>query len=376
MKKCPKCQTTFGDDKRFCQIDGTPLVEGVEPVVTEDPYKTVVVGKQDIPLANLVDDPKKIQSSGSDLKEDDLLQLPEEFDPMKTMVVSEPIKFEKPVVTPPKSEMVVPSPEPPKFDEPKLTPPSFGDLSSNEPKTDPVVDPKATVTYSEKPKPEAPIPNPFSSSLSGSTPFSSPMTEPSKPMETPKFNANPLPSESPKIDSPFSTPPNNPIGSPFQPTPVSPAFKEPESPFSAPPSPFDSPFGQNDMSNQPANVGSAWTPPPAPVQSWGEQGVGQNTPFQPPPAGTGGLNQTLPIVSLVLGIISLCCYISPLTGLIALITGYLGMKNANNDPANYGGKGLAIAGMIVGGLFFLLGVCYYIYIFVIIGLAASGNLPR
>ena len=86
------------------------------------------------------------------------------------------------------------------------------------------------------------------------------------------------------------------------------------------------------------------------------------------------MNQTLPIVSLVFGVVSLCCYISPLTGLVALITGYMGMKNANNDPQHFGGKGLAIAGMITGGVFLLLGLFYYIYIIFFIGLAEMGSL--
>ena len=103
-----------------------------------------------------------------------------------------------------------------------------------------------------------------------------------------------------------------------------------------------------------------WTPPPAPDASWQNREIGANTPFQPPPDSAGGLNQTLPIVSLILGIVSLCCYISPATGLAALITGYMGMKNVNNDPEHYGGKGLAIAGMILGGVFFLIGAAYYI----------------
>ena len=38
------------------------------------------------------------------------------------------------------------------------------------------------------------------------------------------------------------------------------------------------------------------------------------------------------------------------------------MKNANNDPANYGGKGLAIAGMVTGGLFLLIGLAYWIFL--------------
>ena len=79
-------------------------------------------------------------------------------------------------------------------------------------------------------------------------------------------------------------------------------------------------------------------------------------------------------MSLVFGIVSLCCYISPLTGIVALVTGYMGMKNANNDPQNYGGKGLAIAGMITGGVFLLLGLIYWIYIIFVVGLAAMGSL--
>ena len=34
----------------------------------------------------------------------------------------------------------------------------------------------------------------------------------------------------------------------------------------------------------------------------------------------------MPIVSLILGIVSLCCYTGWLTGPAALITGYIGMK--------------------------------------------------
>ncbi len=126
--------------------------------------------------------------------------------------------------------------------------------------------------------------------------------------------------------------------------------------------------------NQPSAPVAAWTPPPAPDAAWQNQEIGSNTPFQPPPSGTGSINQTLPIISLVLGIVSLCCYISPITGIAALITGYLGMKNANNDPANYGGKGLAIAGMITGGLFLLVGVAYYVIVILIYAGVIAGSM--
>ena len=41
MKKCPTCDKTFEDSMKFCQVDGTPLVED-EPAF--DPYATMVGG--------------------------------------------------------------------------------------------------------------------------------------------------------------------------------------------------------------------------------------------------------------------------------------------------------------------------------------------
>ncbi|MBA3353349.1 MAG: DUF4190 domain-containing protein [Blastocatellia bacterium] len=188
-----------------------------------------------------------------------------------------------------------------------------------------------------------------------------PLVEP----DPPKF------SEPAPPPSPFSTP--DPIGmsvppipSPFDsPKPTSydpPSFAEPE-PIRE--EPAFNPFEQQSGGQM---AQAEWTPPPAPDAGWQNQQIGQNTPFQPPPAGVS-VNQTLPIISLVLGIASLCCYISPLTGAAAIITGFIGMKNANNDPQNYGGKGLAIAGMIVGGIFGLLSILYWIFIIFFGGMA-------
>ena len=416
MKKCPNCQKEFPDTMRFCQTDGTPLVEAVE-AQPEDPLKTTVVRQEDIassipssdPFKTMVATPSESDESG------DLLQLPEkEFDPMQTMVV-QPLGQDKPVFDEPETpkfeeikqdikadapssspfggfstpneplpetpkdysnDPTLLTPEPPKFSEPDLSPPSFGDLSSS-------------AKPNEEDMPQTVMQNPWDA---GSAPKSE---------DSPYFK-----------DSPFSKPSDAPSSSPFD-APQSSfdqpksAFDEPKSPFGQPASPFDapkSPFdAPNDAFNQPqtsaydapqtsfdppkqtfdepANqFGSAqfdqmnqgfsgnqplqqseWTPPPTPEQGWGDQGLGANTPFQPPPAATGQ-NQVLPIVSLVFGILSVCCYVSPVTGLVALITGFLGMKNANNDPAQYGGKTLAIVGMILGGLFFLVGLAYYILV--------------
>lgn len=396
MKKCPNCQKEFPDTMRFCQTDGTPLVEAAGEA--DDPLKTTVMRQDDIASSIPSSDPyKTVVGSGigqSEEEDDDLLQLPDEIDPMKTMVVpplvgqnkpKEKLDADdpfgdvlrpaeaKPVPPPPAADYSAPPsdspfapPAPPKFNEPDVAPPSFDDLSGkNEIKDEPPptvfqnpVDAGSLTPPSDSPfsgaspygkKDDAPIPSPFDNAAS-SFGDSSNREEPA--FGTPQSGYNEPPSPFGQPASPFDAP--------------KPSFQEPES------GPFGSAQQQFDQMNQP-QFGqplqqTEWTPPPAPNASWQEQGLGPQTPFQPPAAGQG-LNQTLPIVSLVFGIVSLCCYISPVTGLVALITGFMGMKNANNDPNQYGGKGLAIAGMITGGVFFLIGVLYWLYIIFVIGLA-------
>ena len=69
-------------------------------------------------------------------------------------------------------------------------------------------------------------------------------------------------------------------------------------------------------------------------------------------------DQTLPIISLLLGssavLFSFCClfggFITFGCGAAALVTGFMGMNNVNQNPQKYGGKPLAIAGIIAGGI--------------------------
>lgn len=333
MKKCPVCEKTFEDSMRFCQSDGTPLVDEVDAAPPLDPYATIVA-PLDLPAEIVPEDPFKTvvaapnETPAPDTS-GDLLQIPE-ADPLKTMFVSEAEIRQEMSTEEPKEESIFdvpaePVPEPPAFSEPSLSPPSFGDMAP----------PASPFSVSSDPEPEA----------SEDATLISPVAVP--------------------IPSPFS----DPAPQSWEPTPAVPEYKEPE--------PAANPFDQGSFSpaaetfQEPQQM--EWAPPPAPDAGWGSQPVGQNTPFQPPAAGTGNLNQTLPIVSLILGIVSICCYISPVTGVAALITGFLGMKNANNDPSNYGGKGLAIAGMITGGIFLLISIVYWIL--VIVGFA-FGNMGR
>lgn len=69
-------------------------------------------------------------------------------------------------------------------------------------------------------------------------------------------------------------------------------------------------------------------------------------------AAPGGQQTGLATTSLVLGVLSICGGL--LTGIPAIITGIIAYQRTRRDPARYGGSGLAIAGLVLGGcsLFF------------------------
>ena len=98
--------------------------------------------------------------------------------------------------------------------------------------------------------------------------------------------------------------------------------------------------------------------PPSPIQS------GWTAP--PPPAYPINPQQTLAVTSLILGIASvtlgLCCYFGILTAPIALVLGIVALVQIKNDPKKYGGKGMAIGGIVTSALYFgilLLMILFY-----------------
>ena len=108
----------------------------------------------------------------------------------------------------------------------------------------------------------------------------------------------------------------------------------------------------------------SWAPSPSqqqmpPMQQWQNASVPQqNYAFAPHPMMMrSSPNQTLPIVSLCLGIASItvgwCCYIGVLLGPAAMITGFIGLTQSKSNPDLYSGRGLSIAGIIMGGLYFV-----------------------
>jgi hypothetical protein len=108
--------------------------------------------------------------------------------------------------------------------------------------------------------------------------------------------------------------------------------------------PFERPAASAPLEQAESNPASTPEPNMQNPQNFGQQQ------FTPPPAG-GKQNSTLAIISLVCGILGLtvCCG-SFIVSLVAIVLGFMARGKANSDPANYGGAGLALAGIITGAL--------------------------
>ena len=75
-------------------------------------------------------------------------------------------------------------------------------------------------------------------------------------------------------------------------------------------------------------------------------------------------DQTLPTISLVLGIIAcllVCCAGGIYLGLPAAIIGFLAMRNIESRPDKYTGRGMAIGGMVLGIVTFLASLFFLIF---------------
>ena len=98
-----------------------------------------------------------------------------------------------------------------------------------------------------------------------------------------------------------------------------------------------------------------WQPPQPPNQ--------QYRPYSPMRF-IRSTDQTIPTVAMVLGIVSLplvCCYGGIWLGLPAAILGYIGMRNADTDIERYGGRGMAVAGLILGVVSFLSTIIFVMF---------------
>src|SRR5215204_3705968 len=104
-------------------------------------------------------------------------------------------------------------------------------------------------------------------------------------------------------------------------------------------------WGQQPQSHQPPAV-------------WGNQQTIQQQQVNSP-VRINSQNQTLPTISLVLGIlgvVTICCYGGIPLGTAAVITGVIAMNQEKSDPVTYGGRGLAFGGIITGAISLIIGV--------------------
>lgn len=305
MKKCPTCEKTFEDSMRFCQVDGTALVDDAPAF---DPFATIVAhqitpdseAEKDKTPELEVDDKPGLDNTVSSIpiaEPSDVLDLPGN-DPLQTMYVSES-ELKETLGEADSSSKVV-------------------DISPVEEVSEP--DPPSFLNQATATPPPSPFSVPDEDSRSELSPAADPVSRP------------------PATDEP-----------------APPAFDEAATMIQ--PS-FNSPF----ESSEPAPV-AEWNPPPAPEPSWQNQEIGANTPFQPPIADSAGQSKVLAIVSLVTGILSIfCCSSVFIMGIAAVITGILARKKAAANPNEFGGQGLALAGIITGGLSFVIGILYWILI--------------
>lgn len=110
--------------------------------------------------------------------------------------------------------------------------------------------------------------------------------------------------------------------------------------------------------NEPPNYG---TPPPPPPggggYGGGEYGGGQY-------GGAAEPQQTsvMAIVSLVTGILGICCSGWFILSIAALIVGFLGRKEIRESGGRKKGDGLALAGIILGAIGIALGALSWILI--------------
>lgn len=136
------------------------------------------------------------------------------------------------------------------------------------------------------------------------------------------------------------------------------------SPASAPPDPYGAPGGPPDVSAPPPGPQDPHGGYPAPANPYGPAGYPQAPGFQAPPANSGMAIGSLATgcVSLLLGVLSCCLVFAAvpafLGGGTALVLGVVSMKQIDQSQGRTGGKGLAIGGMITGGVAVLVGLVW------------------
>jgi hypothetical protein len=156
--------------------------------------------------------------------------------------------------------------------------------------------------------------------------------------------------QAPQYSDPYSAPPyDQPSSSPYPPHPVAPQSSPPSQPA--------------EYSLYPPISGPPPPPPPMPPPQYPMGGY--SVPVMQPLPMSSNQGNTFGLLSMIFGIVSiplLCCfYIGIPLGIAALVLGIIGNNKASRGEAN--NKGMAIAGIVCGGIGALLGLLWIVAIF-------------
>ena len=143
------------------------------------------------------------------------------------------------------------------------------------------------------------------------------------------------------VDVPVST--TDPPETLLRPPPMPPSVSPTEQPTLDMPGRYVPPPAQY---TPPPPVQSGWSPPPPPPYP------------SSPQTGMAVTSMILGIASVTLG---LCCYFGVLSAPVALALGIASLVQIKNNPSRYGGKGMAISGIIMGALYFVIIIVIMIF---------------
>ena len=122
-------------------------------------------------------------------------------------------------------------------------------------------------------------------------------------------------------------------------SPAAPPVSNPSEPAN-----WNSPSGWN----PPSGIGAGQFPTPQPPQPVWQP--------PPPPSYVAGPQQSFAVASLITGIftitIGLCCYLGVISGPVAIGLGIYSLNQIKNEPDKFTGKPFAIAGIVMGALYF------------------------
>ena len=103
----------------------------------------------------------------------------------------------------------------------------------------------------------------------------------------------------------------------------------------------------------------SYNPPPVP-QGYGAPPMPN---YAPPSTPMTAPDQSMALISLVCGVLSMFCF-GLLAGIPAIITGKIARDRVAQDPSRYTGAGLALAGMILGGISTALSLLWLLFMII------------